>query len=48
MWKPLDGYSCASKLYDMGEENFINMDNVHPSAIGQRNITDLIITKGNL
>jgi hypothetical protein len=48
MWKPLDGFSCASKLYDMGEENFINVANVHPSEIGQKNITDLIITEGNL
>ena len=47
MWKPLDGFSCASKLYDMGEENFINVANVHPSEIGQKNITDLIITGYN-
>ena len=48
MWKPLDGFSCASKLYDNGEDNFINMGNVHPSEIGQNNINNLLITEGNL
>ena len=50
MFPQLDGFSCASKLYDLDpdrEKYFINSDNIHPSKSGQEYITEMSLKRIN-
>ena len=48
MMKNIGGFSCGSLLYDIDpkrEKYFINYDNVHPNALGQEYISELLYEK---
>jgi hypothetical protein len=48
MMTQIGGFSCGSQLYDIDpkrEKYFINYDNVHPNALGQEFISELLFEK---
>jgi lysophospholipase L1-like esterase len=48
MMTQIGGFSCGSLLYDADpkrEKYFINYDNVHPNALGQEFISELLFEK---